>query len=69
MKLIPYAAAFIAIAFMLALASSCSCEPCKYKTVKTIGGCAHDGLCGVMWEDGTFGLAGYPVVGKQVCIW
>jgi hypothetical protein len=38
-------------------------DKCQQKIVRAVGGCRADGMCGVRFEDGTFGTAMLPVVG------
>ncbi len=43
----------------------------EYKVVKTVGGCGHDGHCGIMFEDGTAGdpyRFSHPVPGQSLCV-
>lgn len=39
----------------------------ELKTVVKVGGCNEDGLCGVMFADGTFTEAFYGIEGKPIC--
>ena len=47
----------------LVLLNGCTCTDKFTPPVKYVGGCSQSGLCGVQYEDGTFGREYHPVVG------
>ena len=66
---LPVILLLMAVAYLAFVIYVCKYVRCKeYGTRKVIkiGGCNNEGMCGVQYDDKSFGREHYPVVGKTV---
>lgn len=60
---IAFVLSVISLAAYLAASAHTHCG-----TVVSVGGCSHDGFCGLMLNNGVQGNALRPVIGQNTCV-